>query len=61
MKKKGLVSSCFGILVIDANRYVKIATYLEIMLTALDIELVPIQKLPLLSIVKEDMLEYFKE
>lgn len=34
MKKKGLVSSCFGILVIDANRYVKIATYLEIMLTA---------------------------
>lgn len=48
-------------IVIDADRYVKIATYLERMLTALDIELVPIQKLPLLSVVKEDMLEYFKE
>ncbi|WP_407372086.1 hypothetical protein [Carnobacterium sp.] len=61
MKKKELVSSCFGILVIDANRYVKIAMYLEMMLTALDIDLVPIQYLPLLSVVKEDMLEYFKE
>ena len=48
-------------IVIDSDRYVKIATYLERMLTALDIELVPIQKLPLLSVVKEDMLEYFKE
>lgn len=48
-------------IVVQANRHVKIASYLENLLTALDIELIPIQKLPLLSVVKEDMLEYFKE
>ncbi len=48
-------------IVVQANHHVKIASYLENLLTALDIELVPIQKLPLLSVVKEDMLEYFKE
>ncbi|EDP67638.1 hypothetical protein CAT7_04344 [Carnobacterium sp. AT7] len=48
-------------IVVQTNRYVKIASYLENVLTALDIELIPIQQLPLLSVVKEDMLEYFKE
>lgn len=48
-------------IVIDADRHFKIAAYLEKMLTTLDIELVSIQKLPLLSVVKEDMLEYFKD
>lgn len=47
--------------VIDSDRQFKIAAYLENMLTALDIELVPIQKLPLLSVAKEDMLEYLKD
>ncbi len=48
-------------IVVNANRYVKIASCLENLLTTLDIELVPVQKLPLLSVVKEDMLEYFKD
>lgn len=48
-------------IVVDATRYFKIAAYLESLLTALDIELVPLRKLPLISVVKEDMLEYFKE
>lgn len=48
-------------IVVDVNRHVKIAGYLENLLTVLNIELVPIQKLPLISVVKEDMLEYFKD
>lgn len=48
-------------IVVDIDRHLKIAAYLEMMLIALDIELIPIQKLPLLSVAKEDMLEYFKE
>lgn len=48
-------------IVIDADRHLKIAVYLEKLLTALDIELVPIQKLPLLSVAKQDMLEYFED
>ena len=48
-------------IVVDANHYFQIASYLESVLNELGIELVPIQKLPMISVIKEDMLDYFKE
>lgn len=48
-------------IVVDANHHFQIASYLESVLNELGIELIPIQKLPMISVIKEDMLDYFKE
>ncbi|MGX7394338.1 DUF7309 domain-containing protein [Carnobacterium mobile] len=48
-------------IVVDACRYAHIACDLGKLFSQLDIELTPIQKLPLISVIKEDMLEYLEQ
>lgn len=47
--------------VIDAHRHSQIAHDLENLFIQLDVELIPIQKLPLISVIKEDMMEYLEQ
>lgn len=47
-------------IVVDINQYNLVARYLKELLVCLEIELVPIRKLPMISVFKKNMLEYLR-